>query len=222
MYSIKLYLKQRGYSLLELLIGLGVGVFLLAGGVLIYTHIMKSFYDLLNVIQLDQQLRSAMEVMVTEIRRAGYSANSVNDINSGVNTNPFMASGADIISPSSTCILFTYDYDSSGLLPSLNATNYDKRFGYRLTGNTLQARALTDSVFNCASGNWIDITDTNLVNISNLTFTLTPTVITLDNGVSTLTMRNATISLTGSLINDASVTRTIVENVRVRNDKYTP
>lgn len=213
--------KQKGFTLIEILIGLGLGLFLLGNGLLIYSVLVKSFYDLVAGNRLEQQLRVSMNVMVQDIMRAGYWASAKNDLKTGANTNPFMAAGVDITVPSSTCILFAYDSDSSGLIPTLNATNYDERFGYRLSGTTLQTRALTDSTFNCGSGSWQDLTDPNLVRISGLTFVLTPTVITIS-GTSTLTIRNVTVTLTGSLTKDAAITRTVSQTIRVRNDKYTP
>ncbi|WP_131794236.1 prepilin-type N-terminal cleavage/methylation domain-containing protein [Fluoribacter gormanii] len=214
--------KHKGYTLLEILIGIGIGLFLLGGSIAIYISLMRSFYSVMAVNRLDQQLRSAMNMMVIEIRRAGYSANAANDIGTGTITNPFIASANDIIVPVSSCILFTYDTDSNGTMPSLNSAGYDKRFGFRLSNNALQARAATDSFFDCNNGNWINLTDPNQIQVTNLSFNLIPTVITLSNGVSTLTIRNVTINLTGSLISDNSVSRTFTQVIRVRNDKFQP
>ncbi|WP_454780531.1 prepilin-type N-terminal cleavage/methylation domain-containing protein [Legionella sp. WA2022007384] len=214
--------QHKGYTLLEILIGISIGLFLLGGSIAIYISLMRSFYNVIAVNRLDQQLRSAMNMMVIEIRRAGYSANAANDIGTGTITNPFIASANDITVPISSCILFTYDTDSNGAMPSLNSTGYDKRFGFRLSNNVLQARASTDSFFDCTNGSWINLTDPSQIQVTNLAFTLTPTVLTLSNGVSTLTIRNVTVSLTGNLISDTSASRTFVQEIRVRNDKFQP
>lgn len=212
---------QKGFTLLELLVGIGLMVFILGSGVLLYSTLIKSYYDLLATNKLDQQLRSAINMMSQDIRRAGYSANAQNDINSGSNTNSFMTGSKDISVPNSSCILFTYDTDSNGALPALNSSGYDEHFGYRLSGTTLQSRNLTDAAQSCTSGTWVDITDRNQISISNLQFVLASTVLNLSGG-GTLSIRNVTISLSGNLSSDSSVTRTITETIRVRNDKYQP
>ncbi|MCW8469585.1 prepilin-type N-terminal cleavage/methylation domain-containing protein [Fluoribacter gormanii] len=60
--------KHKGYTLLEILIGIGIGLFLLGGSIAIYISLMRSFYSVMAVNRLDQQLRSAMNMMVIEIR----------------------------------------------------------------------------------------------------------------------------------------------------------
>ncbi len=219
--SIKLNLAQRGFTLIEMLVGLALGLFIAANGIFIYSSVLKSYYDLLAVNRLDQQLRTAMNSMIVDIRRAGYSANAISNLKAGANTNLFMASATNLSTPTSNCILFSYDSNSSGTLPALNAATLDKRFGYRLSGTTLQSRAPTDSAFSCTSGTWNDLTDRNLIRITNLSFTVTPTVITL-NGTNTLTIRNIAISMTGNLTQDTPITRTISGTVKVRNDRYQP
>lgn len=212
--------QQRGFTMVELLMGLGVGIFLLGSGIYLYSVLMSSFYSLLASNRLELQMTSAMNSMVTNIRRAGYYASAVGNIAQGSNTNPFMASAVDLQTPSSSCILFAYDADVNSALPATNSTTSDERFGYRLSGTVVQGRPLTDSAFSCSSGVWENLTDPNLIQITNLTFTISPTVVTLNAIGNTLVIRNVTISITGRLANDATVTRTMTETVRVRNDKF--
>ncbi len=212
--------KEKGYTLIELLIGLGVGVFLLASSLYVYTVLMSSFYSLMSANRLEHQLRTAMNTMVQNIRRAGYSASALTSVGTGTNTNPFMASGTDLSVPASTCILFSYDTNITGTLSALSTAGSDERFGFRLSNNTLQARASTDAQFNCNSGTWVDITAPNLIQVTALTFILTPTVIALNPAGDTLTIRTVIITMSGSLVSDPSVTQTMTQTVRVRNDKF--
>ena len=221
MYKSIKYNIQGGYTLLEILIGIGLGLFILANGIFMYSTIVKSYYDLLAATRLDEQLRSSMNLMVKEIRRAGYSSNAIANLKVGANNNVFMAAANDIKIPSSSCILFTYDSDSSGILPALNAANYDKRFGFRLSGTILQSRALTDSSFDCNSGTWENLTDSKVIQINSLSFISAPAVTTL-NSTDSLTIRNITISISAQLKNDSGVTKTITDTVRVRNDRFQP
>lgn len=214
-------LKRKGYTLVEILIALFISLFLAGMALFVYIALSKSQYEMLNINRLEEQLRSAMNKMVQDIIRAGYSAAAVYSVQTGVNSNQFMASASDLTIPIPTCILFTYDSDANGILPPLNSANYDKRFGFRLDNDRLQSRPLTDSSFNCTSGAWQDLTDINIIQVTDLTFTPGNTSISVG-GTSTLLMRSVTISLTARLISDSTISRTITQTVRIRNDKYIP
>lgn len=213
---------MSGYSIIELMIGLAVGTFIIIGSIFLFAASSQSNHDLLVSTRLDHELRTALSLMSEDIRRAGYSSASTNDIGKGTNTNNFMAAGIDINTPTSSCILFAYDKDETGILPALNTTPSDGRFGYRLLNNAIQLRPLSSSLFNCTANDWDNLTDPGLIEITNLNFVITPTVLTLTNGTSTLTIRDVTITVTGQLTQDNSVSRTLSENIRVRNDKYSP
>jgi type II secretory pathway component PulJ len=201
---------------------MGIGLFLAGAALFVYTGMSKAYYDTLEINRLEEQLRSSMNKMVTDIRRAGYSAAAINSVHTGVNSNEFMVTGtSDLTIPSTSCILFTYDSDSNGILPALNTTTADKRFGFRLSGTTLQSRPLTDSSFSCNGGSWQDLTDSNVVEVTNLTFTAANSTVAVS-GTATLLIRNVNISLTGRLVSDPTITRTITQAVRIRNDKYQP
>jgi septin family protein len=59
-----------------------------------------------------------------------------------------------------------------------------------------------------------------VIKITALSFTLTTSVLTA-NGHN-LNIRTVNISLTGQLVSDSTVTKTITAHVRARNDKYVP
>lgn len=64
--------RQCGFSLVELMIGLAAGLFLLAGVVGIFAMSLQSNSINLKMTRLNQDLRSAMDLMQRELRRAGY------------------------------------------------------------------------------------------------------------------------------------------------------
>lgn len=217
--------KTQGFSLIELMIGILVGLFILSGSVLMFASYSKSSTDSIALTHLEHELRSAMNLIVGDIRRAGFYGNAAAMIQSGANNNPFMAAVTDIQTPVNTCVLLSYDRNNDGTLPALNTAGGDERFGYRLNNQVIQTRSITDAAFSCTQGSWENLTDSTVVQITNLTFTLAPANIFI-NGVDAtggmVTLRNVTITLTGRLLNDTAVTRTLSTNVRVRNDKFTP
>lgn len=215
--------KCSGMSLIEILIALAVNIMLLTALVAVLASYVGHYNTATNTDVLNQQLQTAMQIMASDIRRAGYWGNASSDINSGANNNPFMVSGSTDISASGSCILFTYDYDGNGSVPSVSSAIDDERYGYRLSGGALQSRP-PGSAFACnaASSNWENMTNPSIVTITALTFTLNTYALPIGQAHPTITTRSVDISITGQLVADTSITKTITQHVRVRNDKYAP
>ena len=213
-----------GFTLIELMIALALNALLLTALLTVFLANLDHYRKMINVDRFNQQLHMAMLIMTSDIRRAGYSANANNDIGLDQNTNPFVATGADLsINTANNCILFTYDYNKNGTLPAISAAIDDDRYGYRLNGQTLQARP-PGADFSCtaAASNWENVTDPNFIQITQLSFTLNSNTITTGPGTKGLTMRSVDISITGTLTSDSAITKTLTQHVRIRNDKFIP
>jgi type II secretory pathway component PulJ len=217
-------LRQTGTSLVELMVALAVSLVVVIGMITVTVTSLHSSSNNLEINRLDEQLRAAMDIMTSDIQRAGYWSNAATDVGLNTNSNPFMAAGTDISIPSSSCILFTYDHNKTGSLPAVNSGTDDDRYGYRLSGGAIQTRPVSAS-FSCTAGasTWENLTDPSVINITSLQFTTVPSTgyQTVNVGGHTVTIREIEISITGSLVSDATVSRTIKERVRVRNDKFT-
>lgn len=218
---MRMYKHQKGVTLLELLIGMALSGVVIASSVLGINSINKSTAINMKTRQLEYATHTLISIMASDIRRAGYWASAIDDVGTGANTNPFMDAGD--ITTTTNCILFSYDLDKDGSLPTLNDANGDERFGYRLSGNTIQARPLSHTTFACddAADEWVDITDPNYINVTGFTVTSSPVDVTLDTS-GTMTIRNITLAITAELTDDASISRTVSKQIRVRNDKFTP
>ncbi|NOT84244.1 MAG: prepilin-type N-terminal cleavage/methylation domain-containing protein [Methylococcaceae bacterium] len=223
---------QKGLSLIELMIGLLVGAIVVAGAIKIFTGSAKNSSDNIKLSMLNQDLRVMMDIMVRDIRRAGYRYNaSITNAPAFLNTirhNPFTEINIEASDP---CI--TYLYDKNTATPSI--IDSSERMGFRLKNDLLQMRR-TSTALPCANGIWESIT-TPKVKITQLTFTLDPdppvllnitqkklhptsAVVTCNVGDECLIIRNIKIGLTGELEEDATTTQTLTETVRVRNDQY--
>jgi prepilin-type N-terminal cleavage/methylation domain-containing protein len=216
--------RTNGLTLIELLIAMAINLLLLLALTSIFSSNVGHYNTINKTDMLNQQLQSAMQFMVNDIRRAGYWANASNDLGTGANTNPYMAAATDVtINGSSNCILFSYDFNKDGSLPGIAAGSDDERYGFRLQSSAVQARP-PGAAFDCAATAtaWENITDTNLVNVTALTFTLTSTTVPIGSASNTIRIRSIDITLTGQLVSDATVTKTLTEHVRIRNDKYVP
>ena len=216
-------MKMQGFSIIELIVGLGVGLILAAGTVAIFAGLSRSSNDSMKITRLEYELRTALTLITHDIRRAGYSAVAAADIDTGNNTNAFMSATTDIQTPSSSCILFAYDINRDGVLPALGTTPNDKRFGYRLQNAVLQTRASADTTFSCTAGNWENLTNTTLLEVTALNFTLSTTTVSESGpGSASMAVRSAAVSITARLKDDTAVQRTLTEQVQLRNDKFIP
>jgi type II secretory pathway component PulJ len=218
--------RSAGFTLTELTIALVINALVFTSLLAIFIANINHYTQTINTNRLNQQLEATVELMATDIRRAGYWANANTNIGTDTNTNPFMSTsnGTDVsIGPGNTCILLTYDHNNTGVLPAISAASDDDRYGYRLNGNTIQSRPW-GAPFSCTASatSWENVTDSTIVNITALTFTLNSQTVTTGPGSAGLLMRSVDISITGQLVSNPAITKTVTQHVRIRNDKFIP
>ena len=63
--------RQTGLSLVEVMIGLTVGLLIMLSALTLYTVNLRYAVDILGAARLNAELRAAMDMIVTDIRRAG-------------------------------------------------------------------------------------------------------------------------------------------------------
>lgn len=204
--------RQKGFTLIELMIGIVVAAIAMAATLSAFISVVRSNADYLSMIKINQELNTVMTVMVRDLKRAGYDGNTTGK----TVDNQFMdtATGTDIsINVGNDCISFSYDLNGDGTVDS--SGDADDLFGYRYdsTDNAIEMR---NGASNCAGGGWVNITDEDSIVISDLSFT--DSSLSLTNSAEN-EIRFIEISITGRLDNDSSVTRTLTERVRVRNDR---
>lgn len=225
---------QPGFSLVELMISIAVGLLVLAGVTTMFAHNVKASGDTLKMARLNQELQAVMSLMTRDLKRAGYWGNASSAIGTGTpNTNPFTLDTPGNYSgePANSCITFRYDMDGDGNVdlgptdgsagpPKTN--DADERLGFRLRSGAVETRGRgTD----CAGGWWEDITDTVTTEITGLNFALAARNADIDGpgpGASRIVVREVTITLRGRLRKDTAVERTLQNTVRVHNDFYQP
>jgi len=175
--------QQQGVTLIELMIGLLVGAVITGGVINIYNNTLKSSTENLNLARLNQDLRAMMDLMVRDMRRAGYvtdqpEANDGNGdgINDDLTSNPFFDSNqpgatTDLMVLDGNCILYSYNRDND--TPATVAAN--KFLGFKLQDQQLRMRMSGATTDDCNDGAWENITEPE-VEIPGLTFNLTETV----------------------------------------------
>jgi type IV pilus assembly protein PilW len=200
--------KARGFSLIELMVALVLGLIVVGAVLALVTSIMKSNRQTIQSTRLTQELRATVAVIAADLKRA----RSVNDplvTATATGGNPFK----DINYATANCIRYGYD-DASDDDGDGNASN-DNWHTIRLSGGrVVRASAATEAAATCA------LTGVKLgsdqILISALTFTPTaPAVPAVD------TVRSFDVTISGNLIDadaeTASISRTITEAVYIRS-----
>jgi prepilin peptidase dependent protein B len=222
--------RQSGLGLVELLIASAIGLFLLAGLTDFLGRSLTSSGRNFQDARLTQDLNVAMELMARDLRRAGYSsAAQGNPAAVSAPANPFTqetvagAGDGGINLATAGCVLYAYD------APATENGNLDvvERLGFRLQAGTVQAGT---SATTCATGAWQAVTDPGLSEITALSFqymdgngaaAAPQRPLVAASGVTwAVCTRLIQVTLTGRLRSDPNVTRTLTQNVRVRNDWY--
>lgn len=209
--------RLAGFTLVELLVSVLIGLIILGAVLGIFVSMIKSDNENLKSIRLNQELRAAMSLMTRDIRRAGANRNAATNAATLPPTNPFSSTSTAntattatrlVISGGGNTISYSYDEASDGTT---------ELYGFRLNTTTdtervEQCKGSTSVSAGC--GTWQPVTDESLVRITGLTFTDTTVV---EAGIN---VRQIRISLSGVLRRDTTVSRTITETVKIRNDEF--
>lgn len=129
--------------------------------------------------KLTQEMTTLMNVMVEDIRRAGYSNNTVstaaaNPFNDTATTalavfNNMTSNTLQAGTGSGSCILYSYDRDQDGVVDA------NELFGFRLNAGVVEMRTtgVPANAPTCAGvGQWAELTDAGFMNVTTLTFSL--------------------------------------------------
>ena len=211
--------RQLGMSLVELMVGITIGLFIVAAASLMVTSQLSDNRRLLLEVQEQQDLRATADVIARELRRAGgrqLAAEGVWSETSAASPNPF---GAITLTAGNTEVSFDYErgiglqrlgfrFDvAGGVIQSFIGTGWqDLTDGntMRVTGFTVQPRspAIPDQVIPCpkACGPLATSDDTSCW--------------------PRLKVRAYEILITAEARNDARIRRLLRSEVRLRNDAY--
>lgn len=221
--------SSRGMSIIELLIGVAIGLFILAGASTMFVGNVTNSRRLLLEARLNQDLRATMDLVTRDLRRGGYWGNSLSSTlatgsASTTVANPYSA----VTRTGSTQIDYTYSRDADDATDELkNALDTDtEQFGFKLNTDTQAIQMyLGDS--------WQTLTNTDILKIPADGFAITPTETSIDIRTSCsktctdtllaptcprIQVRTYNIVLKGISKTDATVSRTLRSQVRVRND----
>ncbi len=212
---------QQGLTIIELMIGMALGLFLIAGTLTLFAGHVTSNNALMRTTRLNNELRGTLDMIIRDLRRASYWGSAQTGAwfpgTPGVQVNPFLQ-----LDVSSDSITYRYDVDGDGVL--------DADESFRIRHNTAEgAIEMLQLDTGGSVTSTVPVSDADLTDITALAFTLTDRTVSttcLKSGPGpvaptppVLHVREIFVTITGSLRSDATVSRTLSDSVRIRNDR---
>lgn len=151
--------KERGYSLIELMIGLLVGLIVLSAVIYAFITSLQSGRDVRNSALLNREGSSLIDLLTGEIRRAGYFP--VELVVSGA-TSPFGAGSADlyVAAGSGNCVQFSYYDESVSSVATRGFFHENGTLYYGTLGEIASASCSSSAIANA-------LNDSNKVSVAN-------------------------------------------------------
>lgn len=176
---------QRGMTLVELMVALAISLVVLAGATSVYLTSLRLENDNLNLARLTQDMRSMMDVMVRDIRRAGFVSSDPARNLASLQSNPFFNAARDIrVLSSGTCIVYAYNRDDDGGSDADPLTvDQSEYLGFRLNAGRLEMRQSGTSNADCDNGGWIRLSGPK-VEVTALSFGLLSSTVNVTSMIS--------------------------------------
>jgi type IV pilus assembly protein PilW len=202
---------QRGLTLVEMMVGLAVGLFVLAGATLVVSSQLSDNRRLLLETQVQQDLRASADIITRELRRAGAHGNPVQLLQTPGGASPVVNGYAGVEVEDGEAITFNY-----------RRNQQEGPYGFRVASGVIQT-FIGDA--------WQALTDDATMNVTNFTVTALPEVVDqipcakacsadpLDTACwPTLVVRTYQVDIAAEARSDPQVRRSVRSLVRLRND----
>ena len=219
---------QRGLSIVEMMVGVAIGLFVVAGAAMLLATQLSDNRRLLLETQVQQDLRATADIIVRELRRAGRWGRARDGVWAGGGApvvNPYSAvepvAGGGAFADGEEASTVEIAYSSVDLEADEDGAVADaERRGFRLDNGVIQTQL--------GAGNWQALTDGNTLRVTSFTVRMNRQPVALAcakpcpvGAVACppqLEVRDMQVDITGQAAHDPSVQRSVRSNVRLRND----
>ncbi|MEG3766161.1 prepilin-type N-terminal cleavage/methylation domain-containing protein [Alteromonas sp. 14N.309.X.WAT.G.H12] len=161
--------RSDGFTLIELMIALTLGLAVLAGSASLTASIYHSQRMLLNGLLMEQEVNRITALITYHLSASGFHGDARNVLFSEKKkAHTFVVSYEVSQHPDEfpqSCLLFAFDANNNGVL---DTSPGDERKGFRLRDNALEMRIDGKT---CSQTGWQDLTQSSLVSVKELTFT---------------------------------------------------
>lgn len=205
--------NQAGLSLVEMLVGIALGLFIVAAAATLGATQLSENRRLLLETQVQQDLRATMDIITREIRRAGAPVDVLPTLwlPDAPNTMPIANAFAGPTVVSGDVISYRYS--------RTEARSDD--LGFTFAGNTISSRVGNESPQPLTDRNTLKVTAFSVTEQATPTLQLACERLCPDGTQAcwpTLKAREYLVTVTGESPTDSTVRRTMVSRVRIRND----
>ncbi len=218
----------RGLSIVELLVGIAVGLFVLAGATLLVSSQLSDNRQLMLETQVQQDLRATADLIARDLRRGGYWGNAGTAVwpatGAAAPINPYNSSWVEVGAGGRSEWKYSYSNVGGGVFENDFEDGVEK-FGFALDSGsgTIEMQV--------GGAGWQALTDANVVRVTQ--FTMTPTLQTIvvpcsrpcaGGGTACWpqhVVRDISIVIAAEAVHDSRVKRSVRSDVRLRNDGVT-
>lgn len=209
----------RGMSLVELMVGITVGLLVVAAASFVAVNQLGDTRRLLLETQVQQDLRAASDLIARDLRRAEYWGGAEAGVwyTGGPNVvgNPY-----ESIDAQAQEVTYAYSRDGKDDPPEDNVIDEDReRFGFKLQNASIRMRV---------GDAWQELTDSTVLKVTQFDVTLNDEAVIQScfkecAGGGTACwprqdVRRVTVDIAGEAVADTAVKRSLRTVVRLRND----
>jgi len=219
--GMRLARAQRGLGLVELMVGIAIGLFVVSAAIgLAVTHLDNNRRLQLEV-QLQQDMRAAVDIVARELRRAGMTSSPAAFV--ATPTQAGGPSGREAVTPAAgwaNAVVFSYERQPAIVVGP---------FGFRLgaAGAGQNARGVVQTLL--TGGGWQELTDPQVIDVVDFRVTARPAAPLpvvcprecAGGGTAcwpTVTVREYLVELGARAVHDPRIERRLDTVVRLRND----
>jgi type IV pilus assembly protein PilW len=226
--------RQRGVGLVELMVGITVGLIVTAGAALVATRQIIEHRRLMLEVQIQQDLRVAADLLQQDLRRAGYRGLPANGVwepersGGSVPAKSALASPYAALTQGANADDLYYRYakpqGNSSLPNATNVVASNEQFGVRVSNKVLYIQL---GVVN-GQPNWQPITDPATVEIVDFSPVISTQQVALDDlcicpvgavcNMPTMTIKRVQITINAVAKSDPEVKRTLQLTEKIRAD----
>ena len=214
----------RGLSIVELMVGITIGLFILAGATMVLTTQLGDNRRLLLEAQVQQDLRTTADMISRDLRAAGYWVRAFSQVwptvGVAAQANPYSTTPI-AITGNDTSVVYSRSLndEATGANFEDDVITDNERSGFRLKTDTGAIQV------QLGQGNWQDLTDPAVVTVSNFNMVINTTRLDLPlnprgPGGCTLkqAVRDVVLTIDMQAAHDSTVRRSLVNRIRLRND----
>ena len=236
--------KMKGFSLIELMVAMVIGLFVAAIVATMYVSIIRANSTTVQLSRLNMDMQAALDIIARDIQRTGYASGAEAALERDSTGNPTSSAASNAVhtamfsavildgsgdprdlNEGTQCILLRYDANGDGVIPTTGTGAEPEAMGYRYndTTDSIEFKTWTTLPQACDGNDWDVLAggDGHL-DITGLTFTLDPVsgAFATSGAYDTTGQRFVRIRVSGASSTDNTIRVSLDRIVRLRNDQF--